>query len=258
MLILSPKSPRPLDSSLKRFSWVAALLLSLGGAGFCEAENTLVVTQQSLATGDNLYSPEVTPVQASSACSKESTNLQAPQYLIVPTISLSRRGGEISYTLVYYQFVFWNINGTPHSSQNVKFLPDCGQQNFAAAWYRVICDPNPAGCTDCIGGGTDASVSAFSLTDNKPIVGETPIESVTGASWTGPPSTTVTLPSGGATATVDLVSGIAGYGSFVEYQVNGGPIEGGRDQPLKVGDYGIAFYALKNVILPCPPGDRCH
>ncbi len=264
MLILSHRPhPRRIPSTLARLAWTAALLLSLGAAGLCDAEDSLVVTANSLPSalfpaGTKLYTPQVSPIQGSAACSKETMDVKAPKYLIIPTVTGVDpvTGGAVS-TLVYYEFVFWNVNGAAYPTERVIFLPVCGAQNQAAAWYRVICDPNPLGCQGCDGGGTGASVLAFSLKDDEPIIGSTPIESVTGAAWTGPPSTTVTLPSVSATATVELLSALP-EGSFVEYQRDGGPLDKSRDLNLKVGDFAIAFYASpKPPVLPCPPEHRC-
>ena len=265
MLALGQKSQSQSIGSLpnrRRLAWAAAFLLSLGGAGICEAENTLVVTAQSLPsalypTGTKLYTPEVSPIQESSACSEERTDVKAPQYLIIPTPIVDAATGKNTSTLVYYEFVFWNINGDAYSTERVAFYPNCGVQNAATAWYRVICDPNPAGCNDCGGGGMTATVFAFSLTSDKPIVDITPIESVTGGTWTGAPSTTLTLPAAPGTATVDLLSALGEYGSFVEWQLDGGALEKSHELTLTApGEFAIAFYQTheKPITPPCPPG----
>jgi hypothetical protein len=226
---------------------VAAFLLSLGGVGICEAENSLTVQAASLATGDVLYTPEVSPVQESSACPDERTDVKAPQFLIIPTVDA--KTGTTTYT--FYEFVFWNVNGEAYATEKVRFYPICGEQNGATAWYRVICDPNPLPCNHCGGGGDTASVFAFSLTDNAPIAGETPIESVKGGTFSG---TIVTLPTG--TATVDLLSAIPGYGTFKYYQLDGGSLDKSSELTLRVGEFAIAFYSTKGkpVVLPCPHG----
>jgi hypothetical protein len=240
-----------------RFSLVAAFLLLLGGAGLCEAENTLVVTLQSLPsgyfpTGTKLLTPEVSPIQESSACSTEKTDVKAPQYLIIPT-TVTELGAAGSRTvLVYYEFVFWNINGSAYSTERVSFNPNCGTANTATAWYRVICDPNPLPCNKCGGGGDAATVFAFSLSDDKPIIGVSPIESVSGGTWSGDPSTTVVFPTPTSTPRVDLWSSLSAYGSFVAYQLDGGVFDKSRDVTLtSPGEFVIAFYT--SVVKPIPP-----
>jgi hypothetical protein len=246
MSVLNQRShSSSIRSPLKRLALVAAFLLSLGGAGICEAENSLVVKAASLSTGEVLYTPEVSPVQESSACPDERTDVKAPQFLIIPTVDA--KTGVTTYT--YYAFVFWNINAEAYATDSVSFYTICGEHNDATAWYRVICDPNPLPCNKCGGGGLTASVFAFSLTDNAPIAGETPIESVKGGTFSG---TTVTFPSLTTTVTVDLLPAIPKYGSFKYYQLDGGKLDTSSELTLTVGEFAIVFYNPKPP-LGCPP-----
>jgi hypothetical protein len=256
-------SSRVIDSrksAWKRLAMLGAFLLSLGAAGFCEAENNLTVTYQDLAAATTtLLTPEVSPIQEASTCASERTDVKAPQFLIVPTTTVTPSGASTT-TYNYYVFVFWNVNGAAYSTERVRFYPICGGPNYATAWYRPACDPNPDVLpTYCSGPGEDvASVIAFSLSGNTPVAGESPIASVSGGTWPGSPSTTVTLPSPTASALVDLQSDLvldSTLENFVEYQLDYGALETSRDVTVHVGDVVIAFYAKKSTkpIPPCPP-----
>jgi hypothetical protein len=116
----------------------------------------------------------------------KSDTITAPQYLYQPPASPSDSPS-------YYKFVFWDVGATPAATSpvggtlfvkpKVTFTaPSAGTVFDATAWY--VPTGGPGGCGDPLPGdkcGTEASVSAFSLTYDTPLTAS-PIASVTPAS----------------------------------------------------------------------------
>jgi hypothetical protein len=126
----------------------------------------------------------------------KSDTITAPEYLYQPPSSPS---GSASY----YKFAFWDVGATPGATSPVGGTlivtlkatftsPSAGTVFDATAWY--VPTGGPGGCGDPLPGGkcgTEASVSAFSLTYDTPMT-QSPIGSVTPASAEMSPSTVST------------------------------------------------------------------
>jgi hypothetical protein len=136
-----------------------------------------------------------------------------------------------------YDFMFWNIDATPYSTEEVSFQTLCTSASTATAWFLEL----------GTGGGPAAiSTWAFSLNHNSVIANTTPIQSVTNGTWAGGSSTVVDT-TGTAPITITALPKIAGYGRFMDWQlVPDGPLESGSTLNFKPGSsaWEIAFYGI--------------
>ena len=194
-------------SASKRLAMLGAFLLSLGAAGFCEAENNLTVTYQDLAAATTtLLTPEVSPIQEASTCASERTDVKGAEFLIVPTTTVTPSGAS---TTTYKPTC--SCSGT---SMGLR-TPPSGFGSTRSAAARVMrplgTGPRPIPTRMCClpiaaarGRRQCHRLLAERQTRRSPA--GIAIASVSGGTWPGSPSTTVTLPSPTASALVDLQS----------------------------------------------------
>jgi hypothetical protein len=202
-------------------SWLAAALLLMASTALCEAHSVLV-TAQNLWSNEVIYTVEMNTV-ADSGCEKQ----------IVGAAPIIQVKDPSTGSLVTYEFLFWDINAKPYTSQEVNFQPMCGVPNTAIAVYWPT-----GGCAGCPPPTTD-SVLAYSLNDAK-IIPTTPIGSATGG-WT-PGSTVVTPPT-----TITALPQIIGYGNFKDWDVLGLGSTLSSSSSLSVTEAGevvLAFYGI--------------
>jgi hypothetical protein len=221
-------SPKTAMLHRTRVSLMAALFL-MASTTLCEAHSVLV-TAQNLWSNDVIYTVEMNTV-ADSGCAKQIVGAAPIIQVKDPTTGLP----------VTYEFLFWDINATPYTTQQVNFQPICGVSNSAVAVYWPT-----GGCAGCPPPTTD-SVLAYSLNDAK-IIPTTPIGSATGG-WT-PGSTVVTPPT-----TINALPQIIGYGNFKDWDVLGPGSTLSSSSSLSLtgaGDVVLAFYGIPDPD-PCAP-----
>ena len=213
----------PRTSGLRRtYCSMAASLLFLGGAGICDA-HSVTVTYQNIWTNAAIITPDVDPV-AEADCTQQTVEA-AQEFSVIKVID------GVTQTSTY-GFLFWDINGVPYTTQQVKFDPICGTHNSAVALYIPLGGGGPCGepCPD--------NVLAFSLNEAKLIPDTTPIASASGG-WTAgsteviPPSTIVAQPE------IIAPPPTIGYGKFKGWEVlapgTGDPISTGTSLSLTAG-----------------------
>jgi hypothetical protein len=221
-----------MNTTIKALVTCLAASLLLGAAAICRA-NSVAVVYQNIWTNGAILTTDIDPV-AEKDCAKQV--VQA-----VPDFEETTSTGTVNYA-----FLFWDINGIPYTTKEVKFQPICGAANTAVALYW------PTGCGDPCPAATTDSVIAFSLNDAKVIADTTPIKSAS-AGWSGstevtPPSTIVPLPE------IIAPPPTIGYGKFKGWEVlgSGTPISTSSSLTLKVpGEIVAALYGY-------PEPDPCQ
>ncbi len=195
--------------------------------------------------------------------------LTAPEYVYEPpstssTPSTTSTTGTTSNYPSLYEFMFWDADATPFSTEKATFTVPASASNISAtAWYLAICVPGvTAPASSSCGGGTPTlSTWAFSLTKHE-VLTETPISSVTGAPWTAPSATVPTTTPPVKVTAFSFLGTHSKFGGteFSSWFVLGAPSAitiSGIDLTVNaaISAYAIAFY--NEYTGPMPPPVPC-